>query len=104
MSVVLVTGAATGIGNLTARAVAADGHTVYASMRDVGGRNAAHARDLLDAAKSDGIDLRVAELDVQSEDSARQAVTAIVDEAGRLDVVVHNAGHLSLGYATTCLW
>jgi NAD(P)-dependent dehydrogenase (short-subunit alcohol dehydrogenase family) len=99
MSVVLVTGAATGIGNLTARAVAADGHTVYASMRDVGGRNATHARDLLDAAKSDDIDLRVAELDVQSEDSARQAVTAIVDEAGRLDVVVHNAGHLYLGYA-----
>ena len=99
MSVILVTGAATGIGNLTARALAADGHIVYASMRDPGGRNAAHADDLLDTAKNDGTDLRVAELDVQSEDSARRAVTAITGEAGRLDVVVHNAGHLYVGYA-----
>jgi NAD(P)-dependent dehydrogenase (short-subunit alcohol dehydrogenase family) len=68
MSVVMITGAATGIGNLTARALAAAGHTVYASMRDPGGRNAAHARELLDTAKKDGVDLRVTGLDVQSED------------------------------------
>jgi NAD(P)-dependent dehydrogenase (short-subunit alcohol dehydrogenase family) len=98
MSVVMITGAATGIGNLTARALAADGHTVYASMRDPAGRNAAHANGLLETAKNDGTDLRVVELDVQSEDSARQAVAAITGEAGQLDVVVHNAGHLYLGY------
>jgi NAD(P)-dependent dehydrogenase (short-subunit alcohol dehydrogenase family) len=98
MSVVMITGAATGIGNLTARALAADGHTVYASMRDPGGRNGAHADGLLETAKKDGTDLRVVELDVQSEDSARRAVAAIIREAGRLDVVVHNAGHLFVGY------
>jgi NAD(P)-dependent dehydrogenase (short-subunit alcohol dehydrogenase family) len=94
MSVVMITGAATGIGNLTARALAANGHTVYATMRDPDGRNAVHAAELKAA---DG-DLRVVELDVQSEDSARQAVAAVIKEAGRLDVVVHNAGHLYLGY------
>jgi len=98
MSVILITGAATGIGNLTARTLAANGHTVYASMRDPDGRNAARARELLDAAKRDGVDLRVVELDVQSEESARQAVATIIAEAGQLDVVVHNAGHLYLGY------
>jgi len=98
MSVVLITGASTGIGNLTATALAEAGHTVYASMRGIDNRNAAHARELLEIAERDGVDLRVVELDVQSQDSAHQAVKTVLDEAGRLDVVVHNAGHMSIGY------
>ena len=98
MSVVLITGAATGIGNLTAKALAADGHTVYATMRDPAGRNAARAAELLDTARQDGVDLRVVELDVQSQDSADAAVATVLDETGQLDVVVHNAGHLYVGY------
>jgi NAD(P)-dependent dehydrogenase (short-subunit alcohol dehydrogenase family) len=97
-SVVLITGAATGIGNLTARALAAAGHTVYASMRNIEGRNAGHANDLLELGRRDSLDLRVVELDVQSESSAEAAVAAILDQAGRLDTVVHNAGHLYVGY------
>ncbi|MFI9825105.1 SDR family NAD(P)-dependent oxidoreductase [Streptomyces sp. NPDC052013] len=97
-SVVLITGAATGIGNLTARALAAAGHTVYASMRDVRGRNADRAEELLDLGRREGQDLRVVELDVQSEASAEAAVATVLDEAGRLDTVVHNAGHLYVGY------
>lgn len=98
MSVVLITGAGTGIGNLTARALATAGHTVYASMRDPGGSNAERARSLLDTAKTDGVDLRVVELDVQSQDSTDAAVKTVLDEAGQLDVVIHNAGHLFVGY------
>lgn len=101
-SVVLVTGAATGIGNLTARSLAAAGHTVYASMRDLRGRNAAHAEELLDLARRESQDIRVVELDVQSEASAEAAVATVLDEAGRLDTVVHNAGHLYVGYRDSC--
>lgn len=97
-NVVLVTGAATGIGNLTVRALAAAGHTVYASMRNVAGRNADRAAELVEIGRRENQDLRVVELDVTSEESAEAAVATIVEEAGHLDAVVHNAGHLFVGY------
>ena len=96
-NIILVTGASTGIGRLTALSLAAAGHVVYASMRDIAGRNAAHVRELRDRAFANGHDLRVVELDVLSQESADAAVKTIVAEQGRLDVVVHNAGHLVIG-------
>jgi len=96
-NVILVTGASTGIGRLTALSLAAAGHIVYASMRDIAGRNASHVRELRDWAFANGHDLRAVELDVLSQDSADAAVETIVAEQGRLDVVVHNAGHLVIG-------
>lgn len=95
--VVLVTGAATGIGRLSALALAGAGHIVYASMRDVAGRNAAPAAALVaEAAGAPGA-LRPLELDVLSQASADAAIAAIVAAEGRLDVVMHNAGHLVIG-------
>jgi NAD(P)-dependent dehydrogenase (short-subunit alcohol dehydrogenase family) len=96
-NVVLITGAGTGIGNLSARTLAAAGHTVYASMRDVGGRNASKAQALHDYAAANGYELKALELDVLSQASANRAVQTIVEEQGRLDVVIHNAGHLVVG-------
>lgn len=96
-NVVLVTGAGTGIGNLSARALAAAGHTVYASMRDVNGRNASKANELHMYAADHGYQLKALELDVLSQESADQAIQTIVEEQGRLDVVMHNAGHLVVG-------
>jgi NAD(P)-dependent dehydrogenase (short-subunit alcohol dehydrogenase family) len=98
MSVILITGASSGIGNLTARELAAAGHTVYASMRDLDGRNRGPARELLDIAERDHVDLRVVELDVRSQESADKAVQFVLDEAGQLDTVIQNAGHMCLGY------
>lgn len=95
--VILVTGASSGIGRLSAQALAAAGHTVYASMRGVAAKNAAKARELRDWSFACGLDLRVVELDVLSQDSADAAVATIVAEQGRLDVVMHNAGHLVVG-------
>jgi NAD(P)-dependent dehydrogenase (short-subunit alcohol dehydrogenase family) len=96
-SVVLVTGAATGIGALTVRSLAKAGHVVYASMRDIAGRNAAKVRELRDWGFANGADVRVVELDVLSQASADAAVASIIADRGRLDVVVHNAGHLVIG-------
>lgn len=95
--IVLVTGASSGFGRMIAIALAAEGHTVYASMRDVGGRNAENARALADHAKAQAVDLRSIELDVQSDASAEAAVKQIIAEHGRLDVLVHNAGHMVYG-------
>lgn len=101
MSVVLVTGAATGIGNLTAVALARAGHTVFASMRDPQGRNVSRAHDVADLATGESLDLHAVALDVQSQPSADAAVADVLAKTGRLDVVVHNAGHLAIGYHET---
>jgi NAD(P)-dependent dehydrogenase (short-subunit alcohol dehydrogenase family) len=95
--VILVTGASSGIGRLSARSLAAAGHTVYASMRGADTKNAAKARELRDWSFARGLDLRVVELDILSQPSADAAVAAIRREQGRLDVVLHNAGHLVIG-------
>ncbi|MEV7158951.1 SDR family NAD(P)-dependent oxidoreductase [Streptomyces misionensis] len=95
MSTVLITGAATGIGNLTARAPARAGHRVHASMRAPGTRNSAPAEELHRLAEVEPLDLHVVELDVASAD---RPVAAVLENAGALDVVIHNAGHLVTGY------
>ena len=97
--VILVTGASSGFGLMTARALAKAGHIVYASMRETGGRNAPRVAELAAEAVRDGVDIQGLELDVASQDSADAAVAKIVAERGRLDGVVHNAGHMVFGAA-----
>jgi NAD(P)-dependent dehydrogenase (short-subunit alcohol dehydrogenase family) len=97
--VVVVTGASSGFGRLSANAVARSGHTVYASMRETSGRNAPQVAELQKFAKDNKIDLRAIELDVQSQDSVDRAVAKIVSTHGHIDVVIHNAGHMVFGPA-----
>jgi NAD(P)-dependent dehydrogenase (short-subunit alcohol dehydrogenase family) len=97
--VIVITGASSGFGRLSANALAKAGHTVYASMRDTKGRNAAQVADVEKFAKDNNVDLRAIELDVGSQPSADAAIAQIVAEQGRLDVVMHNAGHMSFGPA-----
>lgn len=97
ISIVLVTGASTGIGEQAVYALANAGHTVYASLRDIAGHNAAHARALLEAGQRHSQDIRVLELDVNAQASADRAVDQILEEQGRVDVVVHNAAQLGWG-------
>jgi len=97
--IILITGASSGFGLMTAKALAKAGHTVYASMRETTGRNAVRVAEVAQWAKEHAVDLRSVELDVQSEDSAASAISTILADAGRLDVVVHNAGHMVFGPA-----
>ena len=95
--IILITGASSGFGRMTAEALARAGHIVYASMRDVAGRNAENAAQMADLSAREGVDLRAVELDVQSEPSTNAAVEKIIGEAGRIDVLIHNAGHMMFG-------
>src|ERR1700748_667473 len=98
-NIIVITGASSGFGALTARALAKAGHTVYASMRETTGRNASQVEEARKYASENNVDLRTLELDVASQDSANQAIQQIVAENGRLDVVIHNAGHMVFGPA-----
>ena len=97
--VILITGASSGFGALAARRLAEAGHIVYATMRETAGRNAKKVEAARQFATERRVDLRTAELDVKSQDSADRAVRRVVDEADRLDVLIHNAGHMVYGPA-----
>ena len=84
-SVWLVTGSASGLGRNIAEAVLAAGHRLVATARD--------PRRLEELVKKYGDQARTAPLDVADEEAASAAVQVAVDEFGRLDVVVNNAGY-----------
>ncbi|MDQ4054697.1 MAG: SDR family oxidoreductase [Actinomycetota bacterium] len=94
---VIVTGASSGFGALTVRALADAGHTVYAGMRGLSGRNRPAAADAITYAAEHGVDLRPVEMDVTDQASVDAAVATVLQDADRIDVVVHNAGHMVLG-------
>src|SRR6202048_4307481 len=88
-----------GFGALAARALAQAGHTIYATMRETTGRNAPKVAEVERYAAEHGVDLRTVELDVASSESVGAGIAKIIGDTGRLDVVIHNAGHMSFGPA-----
>ncbi|MDB5581826.1 MAG: hypothetical protein JWR80_7002 [Bradyrhizobium sp.] len=96
---IIITGASSGFGALTARALADQGHTVYAGMRDLAGADAAAAADGEHYARDRSVTLRPLAMDVTNEAIVQAAVDRVIHEAGRLDVIIHNAGHMVLGPA-----
>jgi NAD(P)-dependent dehydrogenase (short-subunit alcohol dehydrogenase family) len=96
---ILVTGASSGFGLMTAKALAEAGHTVYASTREAAGRNAPQVAAIAAWAAENMRDLRTVELDVQLDASAQAGIAHIIADTGRLDVIVHNAGHMVFGPA-----
>lgn len=86
MANVLVTGCSSGFGKLAAQELSIAGHTVFASMRDIAGKNHTAADELQGLPR-----VRVLELDVTNEASVNSAVHDILADSP-LDVVIHNAG------------
>jgi NADP-dependent 3-hydroxy acid dehydrogenase YdfG len=84
--IALVTGASSGIGEATTRELAAAGVTVYAAARRV---------DRMQHLTSSGV-IPIA-MDVTDEASMRAGVKQILDERGRIDMLVNNAGYGSYG-------
>ncbi|MFB6172564.1 MAG: SDR family oxidoreductase [Haloarculaceae archaeon] len=83
---VLITGCSSGIGRATARAFAERDATVYATARDVD--------DLADLAEAG---CETATLDVTDTEDVEAVVERAVEETGRIDVVVNNAGYAQQG-------
>ena len=94
---VLITGTSTGFGRDTAERLARRGDHVFATMRDLEGRNAQHREALEGLATQEGLRLRVLALDVTDQASVDNAIAEAVTEAGGLDVVINNAGVAAIG-------
>ncbi len=95
--VVLITGSSTGFGRLFAETLARKGHTVFATMRDPGGRNAKNASEIRALAEKESLPIHVLEMDVTNDTSVERAVDAAVAKAGRIDVAINNAGYYLSG-------
>jgi NAD(P)-dependent dehydrogenase (short-subunit alcohol dehydrogenase family) len=96
---IIITGSSSGFGALTARQLADDGHTVYAGMRDAAGADSAAASAAIGYARDHGVTLIPVAMDVTSQEMVEGAIQRVITETGRIDVVIHNAGHMVLGPA-----
>jgi NAD(P)-dependent dehydrogenase (short-subunit alcohol dehydrogenase family) len=97
MKTIVVTGCSTGFGRIVSEQLARDGHRVYATMRGVDGKNGGVANELRGLVQSEGIDLRVLDMDVTSDASVEGAAETVIAESGAPDVVINNAGQMFMG-------
>ncbi len=95
--VVLITGSSTGFGRLFTETLARKGHTVFATMRDLGGRNAKNASEIRALVEKESLPIHVLELDVTNDASVERAVDAAIAKSGRIDVAINNAGYYLSG-------
>jgi len=87
MSVILITGASTGIGLATAVTLARAGHDVVATMR-----TPARSPELAEITATEKLHITIHAMDVDDDASVKKAVSEILKQRGRIDVLVNNAG------------
>jgi len=89
--VAIVTGSSTGIGYETSLALARNGFHTYATMRNIN-----KSENIKLAATKENLPIHIKQLDVTDDMSVKNAIQAISSEAGRMDVLVNNAGYVYL--------
>jgi NAD(P)-dependent dehydrogenase (short-subunit alcohol dehydrogenase family) len=90
--VAVVTGSSSGIGLATSIALARNGYLTYATMRNLAKRDSIQS-----IADKQYLSIRVVQLDVTDENSIKSAIQSILSEAGRIDLLVNNAGYVLTG-------
>jgi NADP-dependent 3-hydroxy acid dehydrogenase YdfG len=95
--VILVTGASTGFGLLTAQTLAQAGHSVYGGNLHPYSKLPQPYDDATAFSQEHYVQLKGIQLDVISEESCKTCVDEIIVSEGKIDVVVHNAGHMNFG-------
>ena len=85
--IAVVTGANSGIGRATAIHLAAKGLEVFGTVRDL-----SKAAKLVAMAAEAGVSIELVELDIADDESVRAGFARILDQAGRVDLLVNNAG------------
>ena len=86
--VAVVTGSSTGIGFETCLALAKNGYLTYATMRDL---KKTERIERIDHDKN--LQIKIIEMDVNKDDSVKNAIEKIIDENGQIDILVNNAGY-----------
>lgn len=89
--VILITGCSSGLGYELAKSLGEIGYIVYASMRDVHGRNQYRADEIRKFASFNGQTIVPIELDVTCDSSVEAAVNTIVAQVGRIDILINSA-------------
>ncbi len=90
--VAVVTGSSSGIGLETALTLARNGFLTYATMR-----NLAKSEGIKSVTDKENLPIRIVQLDVTVDKSVNEAMQSIISEAGRVDVLVNNAGYGLIG-------
>lgn len=89
--VVVITGASSGFGRLTAELLGRHRYTVFATMRELHGRNSGATDEIRALAERESLDLHAAEMDVTEDSSVEGCVGEVIARTGRIDVLVNNA-------------
>ena len=87
-NIALVTGSSTGIGFETSLLLARNGFYTYATMRDT-----RKGDNIEKIANNENLPLKVLSMDVDNDDSVRNAIHKIIDEKKKIDILVNNAGY-----------